>query len=105
MDWDQRGKRGVAPAYCWNQRKYIYIENRAGKAASLASWKKLPSQASYVGDGSFRVFPVRAHFPRNETLEASWVEYTYIVSTPSTVTSTEYTELQPLLLAYIQWWG
>ncbi len=55
----------------YSQRKDIFIEHRAGKArrpAWLAGGKC--SQASFVGDGIVRVFPMRARFPRNETLDS-----------------------------------
>jgi hypothetical protein len=43
---------------------------------------KLPSRSGFVGDGSFRGCPVCAHLPPH------FLEYTYIVCTPSTVTLT-----------------
>ena len=43
------------------QRKDIYIEHRAGKAARLASLRKVTQPSSFVGDGCFRVFPMHAY--------------------------------------------
>ncbi len=48
------------------EKKYTVhtVEHWAGKAARLASWRKMtqPGKFCFVGDGIFRVFPVRAHF-------------------------------------------
>ncbi len=39
--------------------------------AAWASWKKWPrSRESFVVDGNFTGCPLRAHFPRNETLDS-----------------------------------
>jgi hypothetical protein len=51
------------------EKKYS-IEHRTGKAARLASRRKIPQSDEFVGDGCFRVFPMCAHFPRNETLDS-----------------------------------
>ncbi len=60
----------VSPNKCLTQRKDMYNVHRTpGRQGSiLASWRKMTQPASFVGDGSFRVFPMRAH-PRNETLD------------------------------------
>jgi hypothetical protein len=67
------------------------VEHRAGKAARLASWRKMTQRASFVGDGIFRVFPVHAHliFPGMKHWKA------YIVSTLTTVTTHELKHAQP----------
>ncbi len=69
-----------------NQRKDIYREHSgpASGPASLAG-RKWTSQESFVGDGSFRVFPMHCAFSPEWNIRQ--LEYTYIVSTPSTVTS------------------
>ncbi len=54
-----------------------HIHRTSGRLAG----GKGPSWARFVGDGSFRGCPVCAHIPPH------FLEYTYIVSTPSTVSS------------------
>jgi hypothetical protein len=65
----------------------LYIEHRAGKAARLASWRKMTRRASFVGDGGLRVFPMRAHFPWNETLDSLSTLTSYVLHLPSRVKS------------------
>ncbi len=83
------------------QRKDIYIEHRAGKAARLASWRKMTQMASFVGDGNFRVFPMRAHFPWNETLDSLSTLTSYVLHLPSQVKSPE----QPARGQWGIWWS
>ncbi len=40
--------------------KRYSMEHRAGKAARLASWRKMTQLGEFVGDGSFRGWTVRA---------------------------------------------
>ncbi len=63
------------------EKTYKYNTGPARRPAWLARGK-WPSRASFVGDGgSFRGCPVCAHLPPH------FLEYTYVVCTPSTVTS------------------
>ncbi len=40
------------------------------RTPGLASWRKMTQPGEFFGDDSFRGCPVRAHFPRNETLDS-----------------------------------
>ncbi len=59
----------ASQAKVFAEKRYI-IEHRVDKAARLASWRKMTQPGEFCCDGSFGGSPVRAHFPRNETLDS-----------------------------------
>ncbi len=68
MDSEENQSYEVKP------EKRYGIEYRTGRRPAWLAAEKLPSRASFVGDGSFRGCPVRAHFPRMKPWKA-WVHF------------------------------
>jgi hypothetical protein len=44
------------------EKRHIHRTPGPARRAAWLAGGKWPSRASFVGDGSFRVFPMRAHF-------------------------------------------
>jgi hypothetical protein len=66
------------------QRKDIYIEHRAGKAARLATWRKM----TQPGEGLLEMVALEVNlFLRIFPPPPLFVAFTYIVCTPSTASS------------------